>query len=156
MPLIKSIGNFTRDVSIITVLGSLVGAEQNISPSEEKQKAARTIPRVKIRGCEIDTPRARPIKTGIREMSNPKIKDANISPRMMVGMVRGQDINLSRVSAWVSQGVTMGDIEVEVKNKTIARSPGIRKSMDSLRPTMKERKRKRGSRIPNITTGPLE
>jgi hypothetical protein len=49
-PLINIIGNFTMDESIITLLGRLVGVAENISPSEEKQKAAKTIPRMKRSG----------------------------------------------------------------------------------------------------------
>ena len=100
-------------------------------------------------------PRANPIITGISEIKTPKIKEASMSPRMMVGMVTGQDISLSSVLALVSQGVTTGDIAVEVKNRTIPKSPGITKVRVRSLPIIKERKRKTGKMMPNIITGPL-
>jgi len=50
IPLMKIKGNFTMTVSNITVLGLLVGTEDNIIPNAEKQKAARIIPNPKRAG----------------------------------------------------------------------------------------------------------
>ena len=47
---IVSIGLLSLTVSIITVLGVLVGTEDNIIPNEEKQKAARIIPTTRRAG----------------------------------------------------------------------------------------------------------
>ena len=155
-PLMKITGNFTMDESIITLLGMLVGAAENISPSEEKQKDARIMARTRIRGYEMVMPKARPMSSGITEMRAPKMKEASISPRMIVETVTGQDINLSSVLACVSQGATAGDMAVAVKKRIIPKSPGMVKLRVSCLPIIKARKRKTGKIMPNITTGPLE
>jgi hypothetical protein len=97
-----------------------------------------------------------PPKTGMMEIITPNTKEARISPRMIVWTVRGEFINLSKVLACVSQGATAGDIEVAVKKSTMPSSPGIRNSTVRFLPTAKDKNRKMGKRIPNITTGPLE
>jgi len=97
-----------------------------------------------------------PAKTGMREISTPNTKEAKISPKMMVWNVKGELINLSKVLACVSQGATAGDMEVAVKKSTMPSSPGIRNSTVRFLPTAKDRNRKMGKRIPNMTTGPLE
>jgi hypothetical protein len=73
-----------------------------------------------------------------------------------VGIVTGQDINLSSVLACVSHGVTAGDIAVAVKKSTIPISPGIIKLRVNSLPIMKERNKKTGNMMPKITTGPFE
>jgi len=50
IPLMNTIGNFTIAESIMIVLGMLVGAAENISPSEERQKAAKTIAEIRMSG----------------------------------------------------------------------------------------------------------
>jgi hypothetical protein len=90
------------------------------------------------------------------EISTPNTKEASISPRMIAEDVKGELINRSKVLAWVSQGATAGDMEVAVKKSTIPTNPGIRNSKGRFLPMAKDRNRKMGKRIPNITTGPLE
>jgi len=149
-------GNFIIDESIITLLGRLVGVAEKISPNEEKQKAARTIDNAKITGKATVIPNINPIMIGTVVIKTPKIKEASISPKMIVGMVTGQDINLSSVFACVSHGIIAGEIAVEVKKRVIPSSPGIKKLRLSSLPIMKERNKKIGNMIPNITTGPFE
>ena len=50
IPLMNTTGNFTNAEIIIMVLGILVGAEEKINPSDEKQNPARIIPSTKTRG----------------------------------------------------------------------------------------------------------
>lgn len=50
IPLMNTRGNFTKVESIIILETMLVGGEDNISPKEEKQKAAKTNPNVRIKG----------------------------------------------------------------------------------------------------------
>lgn len=148
-------GNFTTEESIIIVWGMLVGGAESMSPSEEKQRAARIIPRERIRGLEMLTPANKPITMGMREIAIPKMKEASISPIIIVDVASGQDISLSRVLAIVSQGATTGDMAVAVKNSIIPRSPGITKSIVRFLPIMKERNRNTGKMMPDRTTGPL-
>jgi hypothetical protein len=156
IPLTKTTGNLTIEESIIMVLGVLAGAAEKISPKELKQKAARMSPRARRSGWETLTPIASPTAMGRIEIRVPKEKEANTSPRIMVGMVTGQDISLSRVFAWVSQGATAGEMAVAVKKRIIPSSPGIMKSKLIFLPITKERKRKTGNKMPKIITGPLE
>jgi len=140
---------------MFTVDGRLVGGMEKTLPSEAKQKAARIIARPKIKGLDIVTPRKRPSTMGTREIPNPKIKEAMISPNIMVSAFTGQDISRSNVLACASQGITIGEIEVAVKNRIIPSRPGIMKSTDMCLPIMKARNRKTGKRTPKMTTGPL-
>ena len=137
------------------LLGVLLGAAEKMSPIEEKQNDDRMIPNMRINKLETAIPKTKPIITGIREIKEPKTKDASMSPRTIVGIVTGQDISLSNVLACVSQGATTGDIAVDVKNNTIPRSPGITKGKVRFLPIINERKRKTGNIMPNIITGPL-
>lgn len=155
MPLMNISGNLISEESIMMLLGVLLGAEEKMSPIEEKQNADRMIPNRRINRLEMAIPRAKPIITGIREIKVPKTKEARMSPRTIVGMVTGQDISLSNVLACVSQGATTGDMAVEVKKSTIPRSPGITKGKVRFLPIINERKRKTGNIMPNIITGPL-
>ncbi len=128
MPLMKTTGNLTTEAIMLTVAGRLVGGMEKTLPRAAKQKAARMIARAKMNGLDIVTPRKRPSTTGTREIPNPKIKDAMISPRIIASVFNGQDISLSNVLACASQGITIGDIEVAVKKSIMPRSPGIMKS----------------------------
>jgi hypothetical protein len=156
IPLMKTRGNLTIADSIIIVLGMLVGAAEKIRPREERQKAPRIIANAKITGREIVIPRARLTIIGISDIASPNIKEASMSPNIIVGAVTGDDISLSSVLACVSQGATAGEMEVAVKNRTMLSRPGIMKSRLRSLPTMKVTKRNIGNRIPNITTGPFE
>ena len=85
------------------------------------------------------TPIARLTTIGTTDTNSPKINEASMSPRIMVCGVTGHDINLSRVLDAVSIGATAGDIEVEVKNSTMPRSPGSMTSAGIFLPTTKEK-----------------
>ena len=85
------------------------------------------------------TPIVRLTTIGTIDMNSPKMNEASISPRIIVCGVTGHDINLSRVLDAVSIGATAGDIEVEVKNSTMPRSPGNMTSAGIFRPTTKEK-----------------
>jgi hypothetical protein len=141
---------------MLAVAGRLVGGIENKLPKEAKQKAARITARARTAGLDIETPRARVMIMGTTEITRPKIKDARISPRIIVPFATGQDINRSRVLPIVSQGTTMGDIAVAVKKRIIPNSPGIMNSTVRCLPIRKERNRKTGNSKPKITTGPLE
>lgn len=93
-------------------------------------------------------------KRAIRPIASPKIKEARMSPTMIVSILTEQDIRRSSVRACASHGITMGETEVAVKNKIMPRSPGIMKSADRCPPMVKERNRKTGNRTPKITTTP--
>ena len=94
MPLMKTKENFTMEESIWMVAGMLVGGEENMSPSEEKQEADRIIPRARMKGWSIFTPATRPTKMGTMEMATPKIEEASISPKIIVDTTTGQDTSL--------------------------------------------------------------
>ncbi len=155
MPLINTTGNFTTEASILIVAGVLVGGIEKTLPREAKQKAARITATAKMNGLDIVTPRKKPRTSVTIEIAIPKVKEARISPRMIVSNLSGQDISRSSVLACVSQGATIGDIEVAVKKRIIPKSPGIMKSMVMCRLMVKERNKKTGKRIPKITTGPF-
>ena len=139
---------------MLTVAGKLVGGMEKMLPKEEKQKAARITARMKNKRLKILIPRARPIITGTTDIIKPKAKEARMSPKMIVSIIKGQDINLSRVLAWVSQGTTIGDMAVAVKKRIIPRRPGIMKATVRFLPMVKARKRKTGKRRPKMSTGP--
>lgn len=79
-----------------------------------------------------------------------------MSPRIIVEILTGQEISLSKVLACVSHGATAGEMAVALKKSTIPSSPGIKKFRLRSLPTAKARKRNSGNRMPNMTTGPLE
>jgi hypothetical protein len=156
MPLIKTTGNLTTEAIIFIVAGILVGGIENIIPRAAKQTAARIIANARIIGFDIVIPRTRPIITGTTDMTAPKAKEAIMSPMTMVSGFTGQDISRSNVLAIASHGMTIGEIEVAVKNRIIPKSPGIIKSTVTCLPMVKDRNRKMGKRSPKIITGPLE
>jgi hypothetical protein len=141
---------------MFTVAGRLVGGMEKTLPSEAKQRAARITARANMTGLDTVTPRAIPMMMGTSEIAVPKAKEAKIFPAIMVSNLIGQDIRRSKVLACASQGTTIGDIEVAVKNRIMPRSPGIMKSTDMCLPMVKERNKKTGKRTPKIITGPLE
>jgi len=156
IPLIKTTGNLTTAAIILTVEGRLVGAIEKTFPSEAKQREPRIIARIKITGFDMVIPIIIPIITGTKTIAVPNANEASISPAMMVSILRGLDINLSSVFACASQGTTIGEIEVAVKNKIILRSPEIINSTDICLPIVNDKNRKTGKSTPNIITGPLE
>jgi len=155
IPLIKMSGNFTSVDSIMTFDTRSVGIVENRSPREEKENAPMTIAILRMTGALTQTPNARPMMTGTIEMTSPNKNDASISPSIIVLTVRGHETSLSSVFICVSHGAITGDTEVEVKNRVIAISPGIRNSGDSFLSIQNAKNRNSGNKIPNITTGPF-
>ncbi len=134
IPLMKTRGNLTSEDSIIIFDGVPVGGEERRSPMMEKHREARIMPMARIKGLVKVAPVTSPMIIGMIEIAIPKDAEASISPSKMVETVTGQDISLSKVFAWVSQGATAGVMAVEMKKTVIASSPGIRRLSDTCRP----------------------
>lgn len=154
-PLIKIRGNLMRVESIITFAGISVGGEDNRTPMAEKQKVARRIPTIKGKGWGIVTWRMNPIKRDITDTATPKRMEAIISPRRIPVREMGAAISLSKVFILVSQGAITGPTEVAEKKRVIPSRPGMRRLTGIFLPIEKARKKKKGKRMPKITTGPL-
>jgi hypothetical protein len=156
IPLIKTRGNLTRDEIIMMLEGILDGGAESIKPNDEKQAEARTKPRRRVKGWIMPTPMSNPNPIGSKGIMIPNMKDASISPRMMVVMDMGVDISLSRVCTWASHGAIMGETAVAVKNTVIPIKPDMRNSGERFRlPMKKARKRNNGIKKPKMITGPL-
>jgi hypothetical protein len=156
IPLMNTSGNLTRDEIIIMLEGMLDGGAESIRPNEEKHAAASTRPSMRVKGWIIPTPMSNPNPMGSRGIMIPNMKDAIISPKMMVVMDMGVDISLSRVCTWASHGAIIGETAVAVKNTVIPIKPDIRNSGDRFRlPIKNARKRNNGIMNPNIITGPF-
>jgi hypothetical protein len=144
-------------VNIIVFAGISVGGTDRIREKLEKVNAAIIIPGIIIQGFidphipKIEVPRI----SGTREKTPPKIRELQIFPSKMVLIVIGQAINLSSVFCLVSQGNTMGPIDVAVRKITIEVKPETMYSCSMSRPIEKAIKSTIGNNIPWITTGPL-
>jgi len=130
----KITGNFTNVESIMIFETKLVGGAEKSKPSDEKQNAEKRTAIAKITGLFTLTPSAAPTATGTAEMHAPNMKEASISPAIRVLTVMGQEISRSSVFICVSEGIITGETEVEVKNKVIAISPGIRNAAGKFLP----------------------
>jgi hypothetical protein len=104
----------------------------------------------------ISTPIVRVAINGTIDMSNPKIKEAIISPKSIAQVEIGEHTNLSRVFDLASQGRIVGPTDVAVKKTTMPISPGKSSFGERVRPIVKARKRKSGNINPNIITGPFK
>jgi hypothetical protein len=109
-----------------------------------------------INGFTIVVPITNAMIIGTMDIIIPVSIDAIISPRSIVQVATGDDISLSSVLAWVSQGKVMGAIAEQVKKTDIAIRPGISVTGSIPRPKAKERNRKAGYITPMSTTGPFE
>lgn len=89
-----------------------------------------------------------PIVNGMKEKSIPYKDELQRSPRRIVFIEIGLVINLSRVLRIVSHGRTIGPIDVDVRKISIAINPEIRKRGGIFLPTVKEKKRMIGKKIP--------
>lgn len=156
MPLMNSRGNFTSVAIILDIIGKLKEGIANKLPREAKQNAPRIIARVRMRGLDIVPPKASVIIMGTSELTRPKIKEARISPIMIVLVHTGQHIRRSSVLVIVSHGTTMGDIAVAVKKRIMPNNPGIMNSILRSRPMIKAKNINPGKSKPKINTGPLE
>ena len=156
IPLTKITGNFTNVDSIMMSDTKFVGCEEKSKPRHEKQNADRSTAMAKISGVFTQTPIATPTAMGTAEMHAPKMKEAIISPNIIVLTVMGQEMSRSSVLICVSHGAITGETEVDVKNMVIATNPGMRNAAGKSRPMEKARNRKRGNKMPNNRTGPLK
>jgi hypothetical protein len=93
--------------------------------------------------------------SGTNEKSMPKMKDAKMSPNIMVAIDTGPDISLSRVFDLVSQGITTGVTAVDVKKTVIAVRLDIKRFMFRSLPTRNAANIKVGKSIPITITGPF-
>ena len=92
---------------------------------------------------------------GTHEIKRPKNKDPQISPNKKVVRVIGLARTLSIVLAFVSQGVTIGAIELAVKSRIIANNPETTYIGWMTLFIENARKSTIGNKTPAIITGPL-
>ncbi len=156
MPLTKMSGNLMSEESIITVAGVSEGGADRRAPREEKQKEDSMMLNSTIGRLAMETPTNKLIAVRMIDINKPKIAEASISPKIIVVTVTGAEANRSKVLIRVSHGAITGTTDVEVKKRVMPSIPGIRKLRGSSRPIEKAKNRKRGSRRPNIITGPLK
>lgn len=156
IPLTKIKGNFINVASIIMSAVVSVGTADIRTPIAEKQKLASINPNprvIKLTGIIPKIPATARIETV--EIEKARVMEPIISPSNISVTLIGLDTNLSKVFVLVSQGAITGLIDVEVNQMAIPESPAINESGGISRPTRKAKKKKNGSRIPKITTGPL-
>jgi len=156
IPLTKIKGNLIRVDSIIISDVVSVGIDEISTPIAEKQKLARIMPSnsvMKLKGIKPKIPAT--AKTVTAEMEKARVIEPMMSPRIISITLIGLDTSLSRVFVRVSQGAITGLIDVEVNQMAIPESPAINESGGISLPTRKAKKKKKGNRIPNITTGPF-
>jgi hypothetical protein len=104
----------------------------------------------------ISTPIIKAATRGTSDMSIPKIKEANMSPKNIAQVETGEHTSLSRVFDLVSQGSIAGPTDVAVKKTVMPISPGKSSFAGTFRPIVYARKRNNGNIRPNVKTGPLE
>ncbi len=156
IPLMKIIGNLTREDNIITFAGSSVGRAAISTPIAEKQKLPRISPETRRRGWIIT--RSRKINARVRGkivIRIPIRADAIMSPKRIQECPIGEEIKRSSVLVLVSQGAITGLIEVEVNHIDIPTSPEPSISGGISLPSQKARKKNKGKSIPKIMTGPF-
>ncbi len=114
-------------VKVITFAGVSLGGIDKMVLKQEKENDATIIPKIIIiifnefQNEKIKTPNIK----GIKEKIELNIKEAQTSPNNIVFIEIGQVINLSSVFCLVSQGKTIGPIDVADKKRTIAINPEI-------------------------------
>ena len=90
---------------------------------------------------------------GIMEIPIPKTTPASVLPMRTERRETGEVRNRSKVWLARSLGMTTGPIDDEAKKRVCAMSIGICVAIGALRPMLKERKRLKGNRIPNMRDG---
>jgi len=120
--LINTNGNLIRMVKTIVFPGVSVEGTESIRLKHAKDKPAMTIPVImRIIFIEISVDKKIiPNIRGIEEKIIPYIKVLQTLPIRIVFIEIGHVINLSNVLLIVSQGKTIGPIEVEVKKVIIS------------------------------------
>ena len=154
-PLTKIIGNLIMVDIIIIFDGLSVGGAEISSPKDEKQKAARTVPRIKLKLIMFVPSKIAPAKKIKKVMKRPNKREAITSPKMIAHTAIGAEINLSKVRIRVSHGAIIGPIDETVTKRVIPNKLGIKKSRDNFLPKTKAMNRKAGISRPDMTTGPL-
>lgn len=143
-PLMKIRGNLIRVAKSIISEGLSVGEAEIKIPKVEKQKAAITIPIIKDKLIISDPIRMKLIKRIKELIKRPKITEAIISPKIIAQREIGEEINLSKVLIFVSQGAMTGVMAETEKKRAIPKRPGIKKSKGALLLKEKEINKKAG------------
>ena len=148
-------GNFIKVAKSIMFDGLSAGGAEIRVPKAEKQKAAIMTPKTK--GMLMISPPSRmiPAKKTKDIMISPKITEATISPKIIAQRLIGEDISLSKVFIFVSQGAITGVMAETAKNKAIPKSPGNKNSTDISLFNENATNKKAGINSPWISTGPL-
>jgi hypothetical protein len=149
-------GNLIKLDSIIMFEGLSVGGAEISSPREEKQKAAKIVPTIRLKLIISIPNRMMLTKKIIEVMKRPNKRDAVISPKMTAHNAIGVETNLSNVLIRVSQGAITGPIDETVKKSAIPNNPGIKKLIENFFPKIKATNKKKGISRPEITTGPFK
>jgi hypothetical protein len=143
-------GNLMRICSIIVFPGLLVGGVEIIRLKLENTSAviiiATNISR-KLKTNWLENMNI-PIIKGIDEKIIPYINELQRLPNNIVLIEIGQVTKRSRVPRIVSHGKIIGPIDVEVRKRTIAINPEIRYNEAIFLPTVKEKNRIIGKKIP--------
>jgi len=126
--LMKTNGNLTRIVNTIVFPGVSVEGTERIRLKHAKAKPAIIIPIIMKKTLIISSVYRKiiPIIKGIEEKIIPYMNVLQTLPTNIVFMDIGQVTNLSNVLLIVSQGNTIGPIDVDVKNNIIAIKPDIK------------------------------
>ncbi|MEM3527842.1 MAG: hypothetical protein QXI59_05920, partial [Candidatus Bathyarchaeia archaeon] len=146
-------GNLMRVESIIALAGISVGGVEKMAARDEKQKDPNSIADRNVSGYKTFAPRFRPMMSGTSEKTMPNMKEARMSPNIIVETDTGQDMSLSRVFDLVSQGMTIGVTAVDVKKTVTTVRFDIKKLTSRSLPIRKAANMKVGNSIPITITG---
>jgi hypothetical protein len=142
--------------NIIIFDGLSVGGAEIKRPKEEKQKAARIVPTIKLK-LSISAPSKITLTKIIKKViKRPNKREATISPKIIAHRAIGAEHNLSKVLILVSHGAITGPIEETVTKSAIPSKPGIKKLRVRFLPNTKAINKKVGINKPEITTGPFK
>ena len=156
IPLIKINGNLIKVDSIIIFDGLSVGGAEISSPIDEKQKAAKIVPAIRLK-LIISAPSRTMLTKKIKKViKRPNEREAIISPRIIAHKAIGAETNLSKVLILVSHGAIIGPIDETVTKSVIPSRLGIKKLRGNSLPKTKAIKRKAGISKPDMTTGPFK
>jgi len=156
IPLMKIKGNLIKVDNIIIFDGLSVGGAEINNPKDEKQKAAKNVPTIRLK-LIIPIPSKIMLTKKIKKViKRPKKKEAVISPKIIAHIAIGAETSLSKVLIRVSHGAIIGPIEETVTKSVIPNRLGIKKLRESSLPKIKAINKKDGISRPDITTGPFK
>lgn len=155
-PLMKIKGNLINVDNIIIFDGLSVGGDEISSPKDEKQKAARIVPTIRLKLIMPVPSKITQTKKIKRVIKRPNKRDAIISPKIMAHRAIGAETNLSKVLNLVSHGAITGPIDETVTKRAIPSKPGIKKLRENFLPKTKATNKKDGISRPEISTGPFK